>query len=47
MDALINFEIPIIPLFYDEVIRFTSKKVKGLGINSINLLNLKSVKKTD
>ena len=26
MDALINFEIPIIQLFYDEVIRFTSKK---------------------
>lgn len=47
MDALINFEIPIIPLFYDEVIRFTSKKVMGLGINSINLLNLKSVKKID
>ena len=45
MDALINTEIPVIPLFYDEVIRFTSKKVKGLGINSINLLNLKSVKK--
>lgn len=47
MDALINTETPVIPLFYDEVIRFTSKKVKGLGINSINLLNLKSVKKID
>lgn len=45
MDALINTEIPVIPLFYDEVIRFTSIKVKGLGINSINLLSLKSVKK--
>ncbi len=43
MDALVMEQAPIIPLFYDEVIRFTSKKVKGLDINPTNLLNLKHV----
>jgi len=32
-------------LFYDKVVRFTQKNVKGLGINPLNLLNLKNVKK--
>ncbi len=35
----------VIPLYYDEVVRFTQKNVRGLGINPINLLNLKRVKK--
>ncbi len=38
---------PIVPLFYDEVVRFTRKNVKGLGINPINLLELKQVEKTN
>ena len=38
-------EAPVVPLFYDEVVRFTRKNVKGLGINPINLLELKQVKK--
>lgn len=46
MDALIIEEAPVIPLFYDEAVRFTSKKIKGLGINPLNLLNLKTVRKT-
>jgi len=46
MDALIMESAPIVPLFYDEVVRFTRKSVKGLGINATNLLELKSVKKT-
>ena len=46
MDSLIMKETPIVPLFYDEVVRFTRKNVKGLGINPINLLELKHVKKT-
>lgn len=45
MDSLVSEETPVIPLFYDEVVRFTSLKISGLGINSINLLNLKKVKK--
>ena len=45
MDALVMQEAPVIPLFYDEVVRFTRKEVKGLGINPINLLELKRVTK--
>ena len=45
MDSLVMQESPIIPMFYDEVVRFTRKNVIGLSINSINLLNLKYVSK--
>jgi len=47
MDSLIMSEAPIIPMFYDEVVRFTRKDVEGLGINPINLLDLKHVKKNN
>jgi peptide/nickel transport system substrate-binding protein len=45
MDSLVIQEAPIVPMFYDEVVRFTRKDVEGLGINPINLLDLKRVKK--
>jgi peptide/nickel transport system substrate-binding protein len=45
MDALIMQKTPVVVLFYDEVVRFTRKNVKGLGINPINLLELKRVRK--
>ena len=46
MDSLVMAKTPVVPLFYDEVVRFTRKDVSGLGINPINLLDLKRVKKT-
>ncbi|WP_178988934.1 ABC transporter substrate-binding protein [Winogradskyella schleiferi] len=46
MDSLIMDVAPIVPLFYDEVVRFTRKNVQGLGINATNLLELKSVRKS-
>jgi ABC-type transport system substrate-binding protein len=45
MDSIIIEEAPIVPLYYDEVIRFRQKNVKGLGINPIDLLDLRRVKK--
>ncbi len=45
MDSIIISEAPVVPLYYDEVIRFSQKNVKGLGINPIDLLNLKKVRK--
>jgi peptide/nickel transport system substrate-binding protein len=45
MDSLVMNKTPIVPLFYDEVVRFTRKNVKGLGINPTNLLDLERVKK--
>lgn len=45
MDSLAMQKALMIPLFYDEVIRFTRKNVHGLGINPVNLLDLRMVKK--
>ena len=45
MDSLVMSTAPIVPLFYDEVVRFTRKEVNGLGINATNLLELKAVSK--
>lgn len=45
MDSIIIAEAPVVPLYYDAVVRFSQKNVKGLGANPINLLNLKYVSK--
>ncbi len=45
MDSLLMNTAPIVPLYYDEVLRFTQKNIVGLGINPINLLSLKRVQK--
>lgn len=44
MDSLLVLEAPIIPLYYDEVLRFVNKRVKNLGINGFNMLHLKQVR---
>ena len=43
MDSLEISQSPIIPLFYDEVVRFSQTNIENLGINPTNLLNLKTV----
>ena len=45
MDSLAMSDFPIVPLFYDQAIRFTQKGIKGFHMNQINLLILKTVKK--
>lgn len=45
MDSIIIAEAPVVPLYYDQVVRFTRKNVQGMTINPVNLLNLKSVSK--
>ncbi len=45
MDSIIINNATVVPMYYDQVIRFTRKNIKGLGINPINLLNLKRVSK--
>jgi len=45
MDALVMEEAPVIPLFYDKASRFTRSNITGLGINPLNLLVLKRVRK--
>ncbi len=44
MDKIVIEEAPIVPLYYDQVVRLTQKHVKNLGINPVNLLTLKEVK---
>ena len=45
MDDLLMSSYPVIPLYYDQAIRFKRKNISGLEMNSINLLNLKRVQK--
>ncbi|MFN5183814.1 MAG: ABC transporter substrate-binding protein [Bacteroidota bacterium] len=45
MDQIIINEAPIIPLFYDQVVRLVSNNTEGLKINALNLPDLKTVKK--
>ena len=47
MDSLVMQSAPIVPLYYDEVVRFTRKNIEGLGINATNLLELKKVRKSN
>lgn len=46
MDRLVVEDAPVIPLYYDEVVRLVHHNIKGLTANPINLLNLKTVTKT-
>ncbi|KAB1069398.1 ABC transporter substrate-binding protein [Tamlana haliotis] len=46
MDSLAMKHALMVPLYYDEVIRFTRQNIEGLGVNPINLLDLKRVKKS-
>jgi oligopeptide transport system substrate-binding protein len=43
MDSIIIAESPIIPLYYDEVLRFVGNRVTNMGINPFNALSLKAV----
>ena len=45
MDSIVMDDAPVIPLFYDEVVRFIQSDVEGLGMNPTNLLDLRTVKK--
>ncbi len=45
MDSLMMQQAPVVPLFYDEIVRFTRKNVKGLEVSPVYVLELKHVKK--
>lgn len=45
MDSILIAEAPVIPLYYDKVISFTQKNIKGLKMNPISMLSLKKVSK--
>ena len=47
MDSILIDEAPIIPLYYDQVIRFSQKNIRGLGINPLDMLDLRTVFKLE
>ena len=46
MDSLAMSKHPLIPLYYDQVLRFSHKSVSGLNLNPVNVLKLKKIRKT-
>jgi peptide/nickel transport system substrate-binding protein len=44
MDSLMMQDAPVVVLFYDEVLRFVNKRVKDMGSNPTNLLDLRRVR---
>lgn len=47
LDSLIHREMPLIPLYHDEVIHFVRNEISGWFINGVNRLDLRRVKKTN
>lgn len=47
MDQIIIDEAIIVPLYYDQVLRFTQNNINGLENNAMNMLTLKTVKKSN
>lgn len=45
MDSLVMSQVPVVPLYYDKVVRFVNPQIEGMKTNPMNLLNLKRVKK--
>ncbi len=45
MDRLLIDNAPIVPLYYDQVVRLVQNNISGLTSNPMNLLSLKKVKK--
>lgn len=44
MDSLVIAAAPVVPLFYDQVVRFFPKHWEGLDANALNLLDLRRVR---
>jgi len=47
MDSLVSAEAAVVPLFYDELLHFTQKNIVGMQRNSLNIIDLKRVRKTN
>ncbi len=45
IDSTVVEEALIVPLYYDQVLRFYPKNISGLGVNPMNLLDLRRVQK--
>jgi peptide/nickel transport system substrate-binding protein len=43
MDSLVSSRVPVVPLYYDQMLHFTQKNVMGLRSNALNIIDLKRV----
>lgn len=43
LDSMIVADAPVVPLFYDRVVRFIPNYISNVGVNPMNLLELKKV----
>ena len=44
MDSLLVADAPFVVLYYDKVARFVQKNVEGMGVNPVNMLDLRRVR---
>jgi len=47
MDSLVMADAPVVVLYYDQILHFTQKCVKGLASNGMNALDLRRVRKSE
>ncbi len=45
LDSIIVANAPVVPLFYDQVVRFIPKHMSNIGVNPMNLLDLRYAEK--
>ena len=45
MDQLLIDDVPVVPLYYDQVVRLVHNNISGLTSNPMNILSLKKVRK--
>jgi oligopeptide transport system substrate-binding protein len=45
MDRMLIDDAPVVPLYYDQIVRLVHKNIQGLTSNPMNMLSLKRVKK--
>ncbi|MCE2772912.1 MAG: hypothetical protein LW750_05685 [Bacteroidetes bacterium] len=45
MDQILVDESPVVPLYYDRIVRLVQKNVSGLIVDPTNMINLERVKK--
>jgi ABC-type transport system substrate-binding protein len=46
MDRIVIEEAPVVPLYYDKVVRFAPREITGFNPNPMNNLILKTVRKS-
>lgn len=47
MDQILIEEAPVVPLYYDRVVRLVQKNVEGLSVDPTNMINLERVRKNN